>query len=211
MNGIAVQPNAQTERDESEIGRSLKRDAVERNRAGERPTEAEIDRILEQTFPASDPPSWTLGLVPRDTHAAQQRLVASSSTTNGETRNANQNMKIRNIIMSAADHAELRCVIASGGKLSERTRAELKGLESELERAQIVAPEAVPPNVITLNSRAELLDLDTGERMEFTLVFPSEANIDDGKISVLEPLGTRCSATELAMSSSGPCPTACGG
>ena len=33
--------------------------------------------------------------------------------------------------------------------------------------------------MITLNSRAELLDLNTGERMEFTLVFPSEANIDD--------------------------------
>ena len=94
-------------------------------------------------------------------------------------------MKNRNIIMSAADHAELRCVIASGGKISKRMRAELKGLESELKRAQIVAPEAVPPNVITMNSRAELLDLDTGERMEFTLVFPSEANIDEGKISVL--------------------------
>jgi regulator of nucleoside diphosphate kinase len=41
-----------------------------------------------------------------------------------------------------------------------------------------------------MNSRGELLDLDTGERMEFTLVFPSEANIDEGKISVLAPLGT---------------------
>ena len=99
-------------------------------------------------------------------------------------------MKNRNIIMSAADHAELGFVIASGSKISERASAELKGLESELERAQIVAPEAVPPNVITMKSRAELLDLDTGESMEFTLVFPSEANIDDGKISVLAPLGT---------------------
>ena len=107
-----------------------------------------------------------------------------------ETRKANRDMKNRNIIMSAADHAELRCVIASGAKLSESARAELKGLESELERAQIVAPEAVPPNVITMNSRADLLDLDTGERMEFTLVFPSEANIDESKISVLAPLGT---------------------
>jgi regulator of nucleoside diphosphate kinase len=99
-------------------------------------------------------------------------------------------MKNRNIILSAVDHAELCCVIASGGKISERARAELKGLESELERAQIVPPEALPPNVITMNSRAELLDLDTGEHMEFTLVFPSEANIDEGKISVLAPLGT---------------------
>jgi regulator of nucleoside diphosphate kinase len=120
-------------------------------------------------------------------------------------------MDPRNIIISAPDHAELWAAIASAGNMSERARAELKALESELDRARVVAPEAVPADVITMNSRAELLDLDTGERMEFTLVFPSEANIDEGKISVLAPLAPRCSATELAMSSNGPCPTACGG
>ena len=99
-------------------------------------------------------------------------------------------MKNRNIIMSAADHADLRVVITSGGKISARTRAELKALENELDRARIVAPEAIPADVITMNSRAELVDLDTGERMEFTLVFPIEANIAEGKISVLAPLGT---------------------
>jgi regulator of nucleoside diphosphate kinase len=120
-------------------------------------------------------------------------------------------MKNRNIIMSAADHAELCCVIASGAKISERAYTELNGLKNELERAQIVAPEGLPPNVITMNSRAELLDLDTGERMEFTLVFPSEASIEEGKSPFSHRLGPRCSATEWAMSSSGPCPTACGG
>jgi hypothetical protein len=49
-------------------------------------------------------------------------------------------MKSRNIIMSAADHAELCCLIASGGKISERTRAELKAFENELDRARVVAP-----------------------------------------------------------------------
>ena len=41
-----------------------------------------------------------------------------------------------------------------------------------------------------MNSRAELVDLESGERMEFTLVLPADANINDGKISVLAPLGT---------------------
>jgi regulator of nucleoside diphosphate kinase len=98
-------------------------------------------------------------------------------------------MKKQAIIMSAADHEELRCVVAAAGRLSKRGLEELAALERELNRAEIVAPGEVPPDVITMNSRAELLDLKTAERMEFTLVYPADANIDEGKISVLAPLG----------------------
>ena len=99
-------------------------------------------------------------------------------------------MKNRTIIMSAVDHAELASAIAAMDRLSECGRAEMMALVGELERAEIVAPHEVPPGVITMNSRAELLDLDTNEQMEFTLVFPDEANIEEGRISVLAPLGT---------------------
>jgi regulator of nucleoside diphosphate kinase len=78
------------------------------------------------------------------------------------------------IIMNAADHEELWCAIAAAGRLNERARAEVSALRSELERAEIVGSDKIPADVITMNSRAELLDLDTNERMEFTLVFPSE-------------------------------------
>ena len=94
------------------------------------------------------------------------------------------------IIVTARDHAELSSVIAVTGKLSQRVKWELRLLENELKRARIVASEEVPPDVITMNSRAELLDLESGERMEFTLVFPADDNVNDGKISVLAPLGT---------------------
>lgn len=98
-------------------------------------------------------------------------------------------MKTRDIMITAPDHARLTDVIAFGN-LSERERKEGHALEAELKRAHIVAPDAVPPDVITMNSRAELLDLDTAERMEFTLVFPDDADVDQGKISVLAPVGT---------------------
>ena len=94
------------------------------------------------------------------------------------------------IILTARDHAELSSVIAVTGKVSQRVKWELRLLENELKRARIVAPEEVPPDVITMNTRAELLDLESGERMEFTLVLPVDENINDGKISVLAPLGT---------------------
>jgi regulator of nucleoside diphosphate kinase len=99
-------------------------------------------------------------------------------------------MKNRKIVMNAVDHADLASAIAAMDRLSERGRAEMMALLGELERAEIVAPHEVPPSVITMNSRAELLDLDTNEHMEFTLVFPDEADIEEGKISVLAPLGT---------------------
>ena len=34
------------------------------------------------------------------------------------------------------------------------------------------------------------MDLETGERMDLTLVLPSDAKMTDGKVSVLAPLGT---------------------
>lgn len=41
-----------------------------------------------------------------------------------------------------------------------------------------------------MNSELALRDLDTGEEMVFRVVFPSEANADQHRISVLAPLGT---------------------
>ena len=92
--------------------------------------------------------------------------------------------------MTATDHSELSFALVAMSKLSQRGHAEMKALQSELTRAEIVEVKDLPPDVITMNSTAELVDLDTNERMEFTLVFPRDANIEAGKISVLAPLGT---------------------
>jgi regulator of nucleoside diphosphate kinase len=79
-------------------------------------------------------------------------------------------------------------MIATGG-FGTRDHHGLHALETELAHAQVVPDDEVPPDVITMNSRAELVDLDTGERMAFTVVFPAEANVDEGRISVLAPVG----------------------
>jgi regulator of nucleoside diphosphate kinase len=66
----------------------------------------------------------------------------------------------------------------------------LKGLETELNRSKCVASHKVPPDVITMHSTAHLTDLESGEELIYTLVFPSEADIRQEKISVLAPIGT---------------------
>lgn len=95
-------------------------------------------------------------------------------------------MKGPNIIITAPDQARLSDMIAFGGL----SKAEIQALKTELSRADIVPPDAVPPDVITMNSRAELLDLDSNERMEYTVVFPYDADATGGKISILAPIGT---------------------
>lgn len=75
-------------------------------------------------------------------------------------------------------------------KIVHPDREDLQGLEAELSRAQVVASQEIPRDVVMMNSKVRFIDLDTGEEMTYTLVFPEEANIDQNRISVLAPVGT---------------------
>lgn len=63
-------------------------------------------------------------------------------------------------------------------------------LEDELEYAAVVASDDIPSDVVTMRSKIKVKDLDTNEEQVYSIVFPSEANFDDGKISILAPLAT---------------------
>lgn len=96
----------------------------------------------------------------------------------------------RNAIhITSRDKQLLEDLLAEMEALRFEPAADLRALAEELKRAVIVHPHDIPPDVITMNSRAEMLDLDTGEAVTFTLVFPSHANIEEDKISVLAPIG----------------------
>ena len=73
----------------------------------------------------------------------------------------------------------------------DKDRRDLAGLMYELSRAVVVPSEEVPADVITMRSRVRLLDLEKGSTLEYTLVYPSEADFAEGKISVLAPSGRR--------------------
>jgi regulator of nucleoside diphosphate kinase len=63
-------------------------------------------------------------------------------------------------------------------------------LEDELERALVLQPDAVPANVVTMNSEVEFEDVDTQARSVVRLVYPPDADASRGSISVLAPLGS---------------------
>ena len=99
-------------------------------------------------------------------------------------------MEERTIYITEFDMKRLRELIAEAKRLDRRGNDYLESLEAELSRGKVVAPTDVPPDVVTMNSRVHLVDLDTEEEMVYTLVFPHEADITQSKISVLAPIGT---------------------
>lgn len=63
-------------------------------------------------------------------------------------------------------------------------------LRAELDRGRVLDhANAVPRKVVTMHSRVRVRDLKADEPETYTLVYPDEADIDAGKLSVLAPLG----------------------
>jgi regulator of nucleoside diphosphate kinase len=96
---------------------------------------------------------------------------------------------IRPIHITSQDKERLEDLLAEVAVSHPRKRGDLNALLEELKRAVIVDPREIPSDLITMNSRADLLDLESGETLTFTLVFPADANVEEGKISVLAPIG----------------------
>ena len=99
-------------------------------------------------------------------------------------------MEPRDIYITDYDLTRLKELLQAGIGFAERDRPSLETLQGELDRAHIVQPTAVPTDVVTMKSRVRLTDVETNEEQVYTVVFPSEANIDERKISILAPIGT---------------------
>jgi regulator of nucleoside diphosphate kinase len=72
----------------------------------------------------------------------------------------------------------------------KRLRESSLALLGELERAVIVADEALPAGAVALRSVVELEDLDSGERERYTLVLGTAEEAVEAPLSVFSPLGT---------------------
>jgi len=68
--------------------------------------------------------------------------------------------------------------------------ARIEELEVELNRAIIVDADKIPPDVVTMNSKVYLRDMDAGKDEFYQLVYPEDADIEQNKISILAPIGT---------------------
>ncbi len=98
-------------------------------------------------------------------------------------------MDYSRISISTTDHSRLepmvRDAIVRGGAPYHLTSA----LKSKLDHARILPPDKMPKDVVTMNSIVRLRDLDLDETETYTLVYPSFANIAEGCLSILTPIG----------------------
>jgi len=96
------------------------------------------------------------------------------------------NMTGRTIYITDADMKRLRPLVEE----LKNSRDDLRMLQQELVRARVIAPEEVPADVVTMNSKVRVRDMAMNEVTTYTLVFPDQANIEQHKISVVAPIGT---------------------
>lgn len=97
-------------------------------------------------------------------------------------------MAVETVVWLAAhDYNRLRTLLADLARLSRGMQAGADTLEELLDLARIA--EAVPADVVTMNSRVTYADVDTHEAGSVTIVYPEQADPANRKISVLSPLG----------------------
>ena len=94
------------------------------------------------------------------------------------------------IVITEADLERLQDLVNGSRGAKRQEAGNLDRLEGELDRAEIVEPGEMPPDVVTMNSRVRLLDVERNETMEFDLVYPASADGAHGKVSILAPIGT---------------------
>src|SRR5690349_19071854 len=94
------------------------------------------------------------------------------------------------ISITQFDNQRLNHLLARIPRDQNPDREDLWRLEQEVARAEIISPRQAPGDLVTMNSKVRLTDLDTGESLVYTLVFPHDADYKEGRISILAPLGT---------------------
>lgn len=64
-----------------------------------------------------------------------------------------------------------------------------EALNEELDRAEILTPQEMPADVVTMNSTVRFLDLISNEEYTRTLVYPASLKDSAEQLSVMAPIG----------------------
>ena len=88
------------------------------------------------------------------------------------------------ILITERDYLRIRYIL---GRLDSE---DYENLEIEIERAKVIAEQDVPSDLVRMNTTVKFMTLQDEKMSTLTLVYPEDANIAEGKISILAPLGS---------------------
>lgn len=91
------------------------------------------------------------------------------------------------IIISELDYTRIESLLKASAGIPANIKA---ALETELERAELVAPEKMPANVVTMNSQVKFSVISSGVTFTLKLVYPKDMDDSGNTISILAPVGS---------------------
>ena len=92
-------------------------------------------------------------------------------------------------IITDAELTRLESMIRSLRGVGEPYGTHARELREHVRRARLVRAEEVEPDVVTMNSRVRVRDVDTEQASTFTLAYHGEAEMFGDRLTVLSPLG----------------------
>lgn len=104
-------------------------------------------------------------------------------------------MKRSQVVFSESEHERLSSLAKT---MANRLPEVCENLQYELERSKVVPDAKIGDEIVQMGSEVELLT-SNGEQKTVTLVFPGEADISLGKISVMTPMGVALIGTPSDM------------
>ncbi len=90
------------------------------------------------------------------------------------------------ITVSSLDLERLYSLLA---KLPSDNFVSAVALENELGRANVLNPDEIPPDVVTMRSMVRFVIDPSGKEFELVLCYPDEIDDNPNKVSILAPIG----------------------
>ena len=107
------------------------------------------------------------------------------------------------IVLSEQDATRLEQLVDAPDRRRDSAAAELL---AEIARAQVLPAGNLPADVVSMHSSVVCIDDVTGVERRVTLVYPGEADITRGRVSVLSPVGMALLGLRIGQSIEWPAP-----
>ena len=110
-----------------------------------------------------------------------------------------ERIEVIKAIETARGHGDLRenAEYHAAKERQGHVEGRIMELKDKLSRAEVIDCTQVDSERVVFGTVVTLLDLDTDEEFTYQLLGPEEADVDNGKISVLSPLGRAMLGKEI--------------